>query len=48
MRKLSVQKEFLRGNELRAFHKSFDVEENTRDIVFKNAAAQKPDGVGGF
>lgn len=48
VRKLKVQKEFLRGTELRAFHKSFDVEENTRDVVFKNAMAGKTLAPGGL
>ena len=32
--KLAVSKFFLRGSDLRAFHKNFDVDANTRDVMF--------------
>jgi hypothetical protein len=41
VKKLKVQKHFLRGSELRQFHASIDVEANTRDVVFKTGYHSK-------
>lgn len=39
--KSDVQKYFLRGKELREFHKQIDVEENTRDVILNTGYAKR-------
>jgi hypothetical protein len=35
VKKINVEKHFLRGSELRNFHANVDVDANTRDVLFK-------------
>ena len=41
IKKRVVRKEFLRGGELRAFHKNVDVDANTRDVIFQTGYEQE-------
>ena len=48
IKKGTVQKNFLRGQELRAFHKSVDVDANTRDVILQTGYEEKRMSRGNF